>query len=174
MQIKSLYSPQSLLVYQLKFPFEKIKLFTVTKFCVYPTPRLLPRVSANAPKVIGNWSLTLQTDNYLQFTKVDTRKGMNVIWALDTIYNIFVYALIYALVWKKEKVYSLISEVVNIDFWQIWYFEVKGTGWVGLELSIIFMETVGRFDMWVTLYTGILTLAKLKYFMSKGLSTKTL
>ena len=28
--------------------------------------------------------------------------------------------------------------------------------------------------MWVTLYTGILTFAKLKYFMSKDLSTKTL
>ena len=105
---------------------------------------------------------------------MDTRKGMDVIWALDAIYNIFIYALIYALVWKKEKIYSFISEVVNIDFWQIWYFEVKGTGWVVLELSIIFMETVGRFDMWVTLYTGILTLAKLKYFMFKDLSTKKL
>ena len=28
--------------------------------------------------------------------------------------------------------------------------------------------------MWVTPYTGILTLAKLKYFMSKDLSNKTL
>ena len=51
-----------------------------------------------------------------------------------------------------------------------------GTRWVGLELefSIIFMRTVGRFNMWVTPYTGILTLANLKYFMSKDLSTKTL
>ena len=31
-----------------------------------------------------------------------------------------------------------------------------------------------RFDIWVTPYTGILTLAKLKYFMSKDLITKTL
>ena len=45
--------------------------------------------------------------------------------------------------------------------------------WVGLELSIIFTQTVGRFDLRVTPYTGILTLAKLKYFMSKDLSTKT-
>ena len=42
-----------------------------------------------------------------------------------------------------------ISEVKNIDFWQIWHFDVKGTGWVGLELelSIIFMQTGGRFHM---------------------------
>ena len=39
------------------------------------------------------------------------------------------------------------SELMNIDFWQIWHFDVKGTGWVGLELSIIFMRTVGRFNM---------------------------
>ena len=46
---------------------------------------------------------------------------------------------------------------------------MKGTGWVILELCIIFMQTEGRFDMWVTSYTGILTLAKLKFFMSKDL-----
>ena len=46
-------------------------------------------------------------------------------------------------------------------------------GRVGLELSFILMQTIGRFDMWVTPYTGIQTLAKLKYFMSKDLSTKT-
>ena len=49
---------------------------------------------------------------------------------------------------------------------------MKGTGWVGLELSVILTQTVGRFDR-VTPYTGILTLGKLKYFMSKNLSTKT-
>ena len=42
---------------------------------------------------------------------------------------------------------NFISEVINIDFWQIWHFDVKDTGWVGLELSIIFMQTVGRFDI---------------------------
>ena len=36
------------------------------------------------------------------------------------------------------------------------------------------MQTVGRFDKWLTPYTGILILVKLKYFMSKDLSTKTL
>ena len=46
---------------------------------------------------------------------------------------------------------------------------MKGTGWVILELCIIFMQTEGRFDMWVTSYTGILTLAKLKFLMSKDL-----
>ena len=39
------------------------------------------------------------------------------------------------------------SEVINIDFWQIWHFDVKGTGWVDLERSIIFTQTVARFDM---------------------------
>ena len=91
----------------------------------------------------------------------------------------FMDSLIYAPVWEKEKLHqnsytSFISEAINIEFWQTWHFEMKGTGWVGLELSIIFTQTVGRFDMWVTLYRGILTLAKLKYFMPKDLSTKTL
>ena len=89
------------------------------------------------------------------------------------------HLFIYTIVWKKEKLHqnsytNFISEVINIDFQQIWYFDVKGTGWVGLELeiSIIFMQSLGRFQMWVTPYTSILTLAKLKYFMSKELSTK--
>ena len=51
---------------------------------------------------------------------------------------------------------------------------MKGAGWVGLELSVILTLTVGRVDMWVTPYTGILTLAKLKYFMFKDLNTKIL
>ena len=63
---------------------------------------------------------------------------------------------------------------MNINFWQIWHFDVKGAGWVGLELSVILTLTVGRVDMWVTPYTGILTLAKLKYFMFKDLNTKIL
>ena len=54
------------------------------------------------------------------------------------------------------------------------YNHVEGTGWVGLELSIIFMQTAGRFNMWLTTYTGILTLAELRFFMSKDLSTKTI
>ena len=45
-----------------------------------------------------NWFLIIQPDNYLQFTKVGTRKGMDIIWALDK-YNIFVYALFYALIY---------------------------------------------------------------------------
>ena len=94
-----------------------------------------------------------------------------------TLYDIFVYALIYALIYLctcvKERKSSL-HEVTNIDFWQIWHFDVKGTGWVGLELRIILMQTMGRFTMWVTPYTAILILAKLQYFMSKDKSTKTL
>ena len=56
----------------------------------------------------------------------------------------------------------------DLEFWR------EGTGWMGLELSIIFMQTVRRSDMWVGPYTGILTLAKLKYFMTKELSNKAL
>ena len=51
---------------------------------------------------------------------------------------------------------------------------MKGTGKVGLELSVTLIQTVETFDMSVSLYTGILTLEKMKYFMSKDLSTKTL
>ena len=47
------------------------------------------------------------------------------------------------------------------------------TGWMGLKLSVILTQTIGRLDIGVTLYAGILTLVKLKYFMSKDLSTKT-
>ena len=47
---------------------------------------------------------------------------------------------------------------MNIDFRQIWHLDV--TGWVVLDLSLILTQTVGRFDMRVTPYTGILTLAK--------------
>ena len=131
---------------------------------------------ANASKIIRNWFLTLQPDNYLQFTKVGMRKGMDVKWEFM---HWFMHWFIYTIVWKKEKLHqnsytNFISEVVNIDFWQIWHFNVKVAGWVALELeiSIIFMQSLGRFQMWVTPYTSILTLAKLKYFMSKELSTK--
>ena len=34
-------------------------------------------------------------------------------------------------------------------FMQIWHFEVKDTGWVCLQLSVILTQTVWRFDMWV-------------------------
>ena len=46
-----------------------------------PHPRLLhyarKMLFANASKTIRNWFSTLQPDNYLQFTKVGTRKGMD-------------------------------------------------------------------------------------------------
>ena len=137
---------------------------------------------ANASKIIRNWFLTLQPDNYLQFTKVGTRKGMDVIWALDAstclCTNLCPYLFMHLCERKKSFIKNLytnfISEVIDIDFWQIWHFDGKGTGWVGLELSIILTRTVERFDMWVTPYTGILILAKLKYFVSKDLRTKTL
>ena len=36
---------------------------------------------------------------------------------------------------------------MNIHFWQIWHFDVNGTGWVRLELSVVLTQTVERFDM---------------------------
>ena len=114
------------------------------------------------------------------------RKGIDVIEALDAMQyiclwtNLWIYLFLRLCQRKKSfiKIPTLILylsyEVMNIDFPQIWHFEVKGTGWVGLELSIISTQNVGRFYLWVTRSTGILTLAKLKYFMSKILSAKTL
>ena len=61
---------------------------------------------------------------------------------------------------QRKKSFIKIPEFININFSQIWHFAVKGTGWVGLELSINFRQTVGRFNMCVTPYTGMLTLAK--------------
>ena len=53
MQIKSLYSPQSLLVHELKFSVKKTQLFAVTKFCIYPTPGYTGKmVFTNASKII--------------------------------------------------------------------------------------------------------------------------
>ena len=53
----------------------------------------------------------------------------------------------YALVLKKEKLnqnfyVNFIYEVINIHFWKIWHFDVNGTEWMGLELSVILMQTV--------------------------------
>ena len=114
------------------------------RFCIYPTPGCYTgkMLFANASKIIRNCFSTPQPDNYLQFTKVGTRKGMDVIWALDAIYYICLCTnlldlFIYAFVWKKEKLHqnsysNFISKAINIDFQQIWHFDVKGTGWVGL------------------------------------------
>ena len=86
------------------------------------------------------------------------------------------HLFIYTLAWKKElhqnSYTNFISDVINIGFLQIWHFDV--TGWVGLDFGFILMQIVGGFEIWMTPYTGILTLAKLKYFMFKGLSTKAL
>ena len=64
----------------------------------------------------------------------------------------FVYALIYALIdlctcVKERQAANFISEVINIDFCQIRDFDLKGTGWVGLELSFILTLTVARLNM---------------------------
>ena len=59
-----------------------------------------------------------------------------------------------ALVWEIEELHyisytNFIFEVIGINFWQIWHFDVKDTGWVRLPLSIILLQTVRRFDMWM-------------------------
>ena len=64
----------------------------------------------------------------------------------------FMHLFIYALVWKKEKLHlnsytNFISEVINIDFQEIYNFDVKDKGWVGLKFSVILILIVGRFDM---------------------------
>ena len=65
------------------------------------------------------------------------------------------HLFIYAPVWIKEKLHwnfctNFVSEVINIHFPQIWHFDVKDTGRVGLHVNVILMQTMGRFDMWVT------------------------
>ena len=64
----------------------------------------------------------------------------------------FMHLFIHALVWKKEKLHlnsytNFISEVINIDFQEIYNFDVKDKGWVGLKFSVILILIVGRFDM---------------------------
>ena len=82
---------------ELKFPVKKISFFTVTKICTPPQAAiqgkycLLMRQKSLETLYTSTW----HSLNYLQITKVGTRKGMDVIWAL-AVYNIFVYALIYA------------------------------------------------------------------------------
>ena len=48
---------------------------------------------------------------------------------------------------QRKKYFIKIPEVITSIF-RIWHLEVKGTGWVGLELSVILTQTVvGRFNM---------------------------
>ena len=55
---------------------------------------------------------------------------------------LFMHLFIDALVWNKEKILYINSvfevKVININFWQIWNFDVKGTGWLGLQLIASF------------------------------------
>ena len=68
------------IVHELKFPAKKDIILHGRKV-LHPTPgcHTGKMLFANASKIIRNWFLTLQPDNYLQFTKVGTRKGMDVI-----------------------------------------------------------------------------------------------
>ena len=46
--------------------------------------------------------------------------------------------------YQRKKNFIEFPEVITIDFPQIRHFELKGTGWVGLELSVILTQTVGK------------------------------
>ena len=131
-------------------------------------------------KTIRNWVLTLQPENFLQLTKESTRMGEHL-----KLYNKFVYSLIYmrlfiyALVWKNEKLHlnsytNFISEVINIDFGRFGILTWRVlSGWVrNFSYASFSYANCGKIPY--VSYTGILTLAKLKYFMSKDLSAKTL
>ena len=101
-------------------------------------------------------TLTWYFLSYLQFTKMGARKDMDEHLRLYICLcsNLCTF-LFNALVWKNEKLRpnshtNFISEVINIDFWRIWHFDVKGTGWVDLEHTVILTQSVRRFDMSVT------------------------
>ena len=66
-----------------------------------------------------------------------------------TLYDILVHTLISALIYLCTCT-NFISEVTNIDFGQICHFHRKVIGWVGLEISVILTQTVGRFNISVT------------------------
>ena len=56
-------------------------------FLYTPTPGCYTgkMLFSNASKITRNWFLTLEPDNYVQFSKVESRKGIDVIWALHAI-----------------------------------------------------------------------------------------
>ena len=62
---------------------------------------------------------------------------------------LLIHLFIDALVCDKKKFpyTNFLFEVININFWQIWYFDVKGTGWLVVILNVILAQTVGKFDM---------------------------
>ena len=78
---------------------------------------------------------------------------------------------------SKKSFIKIFSLILYLKLWTLVYGRFGILTWLGglvWNLAVILTQTVGRFDMWVTPYTGILTLAKLKDYMSKDLSTKAL
>ena len=61
------------------FLLKRSNFLQLQNFVYTPTP------GCYIEKMLFARSLTHQPDNYLQFAKVGTRKGMDVIWALDAI-----------------------------------------------------------------------------------------
>ena len=76
------------------------------------------------------------------------------------LYNIFVYALICALIYLCTCVKERKASLKFLHKFCTWRykdrssadlaFDVNGTGWVCLQISVILTQTMGKFDMWMT------------------------
>ena len=88
------------------FLLKRYNLLQLQSF-IYTPPSLL---LANASKIIRNWFLTLQLDNYLKLSKLAQERACMEYEHL-TLYNVFVYAPIYVLTYLctcvKERKASL-------------------------------------------------------------------
>ena len=144
----------------------------VTKFCTPPPGFYTGKILfANASKIITNWFLTLRSDIFKIICNLP-KLARDAIWYICSCTNLCTYVKERKTSWKFQRLFYTWN--YKHRFSTDLAFLNEGTGWVGLERNVILIQTVGRFDMWVTPYTSILTLAKLKYFMSKDVSTKTL
>ena len=120
---------------------------------------MLLTVKNYALKIRRNWFLTVQRDifkiiyNLQSGQNKERGRNMNT-WRYIPIYlcsNLCTYLFLHLCDRKKSfiKFSTLILYSINIHFWQMWHFDVKGTWWVGMQLSVILTETVERFNMWV-------------------------
>ena len=66
---------------------KRYNILLLQNFLYTPTPGCYTgkMLFSNASKITRNWFLTLQPDNYVQFSKAESRKGIDVIWALHAI-----------------------------------------------------------------------------------------
>ena len=83
----------------------------VTKFCT-PGCYTGKMLFANASKIIRNWFLTLQPDNYLQFTKVGTRKGMDEHLKLNICLRTNICTYLYMHLCERKKSFIKIPTMI--------------------------------------------------------------